>query len=50
MVSSSITNTMMNSAFKQFSQQILFYEYVQVFNHFNLFVELVNLLGISLEN
>ena len=50
MVSTSFTNTMMNFAFKQFSQQILFCEYVQVFNPFHLFVELVNLLGISLEN
>ena len=49
MVSTSITNTMMNSAFTQFSQQILFCEYVQVFNPFHL-LELVNLLGISLEN
>ena len=50
MVSTSITNTMMNSAFTQFSQHILLCEYVQVFNHFHLLVELVNLLGISLEN
>ena len=49
MVSTSITNTMRNSAFTQFSQQILFREYVQVFNPFHLLVELVNLLGISLE-
>ena len=50
MVSTSITNIMMNSAYTQFSQQILFCEYVQVFNPFHLLVELVNLLGISLEN
>ena len=50
MVSTSITNTMMNSAFKQFGQQILFCECVQVFNPFHILVELVNLLGISLEN
>ena len=49
MVSTSITNTMRNSAFTQFSQQIFFLEYVQVFNPFHLLVELVNLLGISLE-
>ena len=50
MVSTSITNTMMNSAFTQFNQHFFFYEYVQVFNPFHLLVELVNLLGISLEN
>ena len=50
MVSTSITNTMMSSAFTQFSQQILFCEHVQVFNPFHLLVELVNLLGIALEN
>ena len=48
MVSTSITDTMMNSAFKQFGQQILFCECVQVFNPFHLLVELVNLLRISL--
>ena len=48
MVSTSITNTMMNSAFKQFGQHILFYECVQVFNPFHLLVELVILLGFSL--
>ena len=48
MVSTSITNIMMNSAFKQFGQQILFCECVQVFNHFHLLVELVNFMGISL--
>ena len=48
MVSTSITNTMMNSTFKQFNQQILFCECVQVFNPFHLLVELVNLLGVSL--
>ena len=48
MVSTSITNTMMNSAFKHFGQQILFCECLQVFNPFHLIVELVNLLGISL--
>ena len=50
MVSTSIINTVMNFAFKQFRQQILFCECVQVFNPFHLLVELDNLLGISLEN
>ena len=50
MVSNSITNTMMNSVFTQFSQQFLFCEYGKVFNPFHLLVELVNLMGISLEN
>ena len=48
MVSTSITNTMMNSAFTQFSQHILFCECVKVFNPFHLLVELVNVMGISL--
>ena len=48
MVLTSITNTIMNSAFKQFGQKILFCECVQVFNSFHLLVELFNLLGISL--
>ena len=39
MVSTSITNTIMNSAFKQFIQQVLFSVCVQVFNPFHLHVE-----------
>ena len=49
MVSTSITNTMMNSVFTKFSQQSLFCEYVQVLNPFHLLIELINLLGVSLE-